>query len=146
MLKRLSPGSLTLFLLLASPLINLLPLILLLLSLSKAEPSLAYAELLKDLAQLKSELPSSGTLGYVTEPEFENHAQDKGLHNSPLPQFNSTIRFILIQYQLAPLVLKPGRNAPLIVGDFYLSGTMLKESNFKILKDFHNGFFLLKCQ
>ena len=78
---------------------------------------------------LRSSLPDRATLGYVTD--------------SADPA-ESRLRLMLAQYSLAPLLLRPGADRALIVGDFSQSdvAAMGRELDLTLVRDFGNGVAL----
>jgi len=78
-------------------------------------------------AALKAELPARGVVGYLGEPG-DCLAPD----------------YYLTQYALAPLVIDPSPNHPLVVGNFPSTHLPEFSTDFRVVKDFGNGVVLLR--
>ena len=93
---------------------------------------------------LKARLPRRGVVGYLEEVEPTVEIVPKRVD---LPTVAATDRFHLAQYALAPVILVPGHDADLVVGDFYafepdLSATA--RQGLVPIEKFGHGVLLLK--
>jgi hypothetical protein len=84
-------------------------------------------------SELRQALPPRITMGYVSDiggADFSNNAA-----------------YFLAQYALAPVLLDPGINHDLIVGNFSSPAAIesaLHEKNLAVVRDFGNGVLLLR--
>ena len=91
----------------------------------------------KRFAEARKVLPRSGVIGYLSDPQ-EGEGLAQGLYAS---------RYVSAEYYLAPLVITDSVELDLILGNFFSPRAMEKamaEHKLTVLRDFHNGVFLLR--
>jgi len=79
-------------------------------------------------AQLKTDLPARGVVGYISDETDVNER---------------TKKYYLAQYALAPLIVVNNTNQPLVIGDFNKEESAGSE-NLVLLKRFENGVVLFR--
>ncbi len=85
--------------------------------------------------ELKKELPSWGTVGYISDIPSKQLLKDT----------KATVNYFLTEYAVSPVVVDNSQNHPIIIGNFQhkLTDTTVSEtSKFILKKDFGNGVVL----
>ena len=100
----------------------------------KAPPVDGVTEFDSRFHQLRSLLPPTGMIGYITDPE------------TPAADTNAQAEFHLAQYALAPVIVVRSPEQRYVIGNFHkvVTAGSLRDRGFKVVREFGRGIVLLE--